>query len=198
MVGVGSIAAGGAAVMGTGAFTTANAPRSATVRVSNDDTDAKLGFSTQVNYGGNTGGAGRSEYADVSGGVLQIDFSGSDAGSESGMNPNGATYTFDKVFKVINQGTKEVLIGLDISNVTGLDAIDEAEVHVNANDTDLSSTLDFTTDPVSINNERSGAVIAPGESLLVDWGFLTASKSNYSTPFEETPDVNIGGVDVNA
>jgi hypothetical protein len=193
---MGSLAAGGAAMMGTGAFTTGETPRSATVRVSNDDTDAKLGFSTKVGYGGQSGGAGRSEYANVNGGVLEIDFSGSDSGSESGMNPNGAIYTFDKVFKVINQGQKKVLVGLDIGSLRSLDAIDEAQVHVNPDGPDLDETLDFSTDPVSVNNQQSGATLDPGEELLVDFRFVTANDPN--TPFEETPNVSIGGADVNS
>jgi len=197
VVGLGSLAAGGAAAMGTGAFTTGEVPRSAKVRVSNDDTDAKLGFSTKVGYGGNTGYAGRSKYAEVNGGVLQIDFSGSGSGSQSGMNPNGSIYTFEKVFKVINQGQTDVLVGLDLSNVRALDAIDAAEVEANGSGADLDTTLDFSTDPVSIANQNQ-AVLSPGDSLMVDFRFETAHKSGYSTPFEETPDVSIGGVDVNA
>jgi len=197
VVGLGSLAAGGAAAMGTGAFTTGEVPRSAKVRVSNDDTDAKLGFSTKVGYGGNTGYAGRSKYAEVNGGVLQIDFSGSGSGSQSGMNPNGSIYTFEKVFKIINQGQTDVLVGLDLSNVRDLDAIDAAEVEATGSGADLDTTLDFSTDPVSIANQNQ-AVLSPGDSLMVDFRFETAHKSGYSTPFEETPDVSIGGVDVNA
>jgi hypothetical protein len=198
---IGSLAAGGAAAMGTGAFTTGEVPRSATVRVSNDDTDAKLGFSTKVGYGGQSGGQGRSEYANVNGGVLEIDFSGSDSGAESGMNPNGSIYTFDRVFKVLNQGQKKVLVGLDIGNIRDLDAIEEAQVYAGEpypGDADLDTTLDFSTDPPSINNQVTAALLDPGEDLLVGFRFVTANKSNYSTPFEETPDVSIGGVDVNA
>jgi hypothetical protein len=202
VVGLGSLAAGGAAAMGTGAFTTGEAPRSATVRVSNDDADAKLGFSTKVGYGGNTGQAGRSKYAEVSGGVLQIDFSGSGSGSQSGMNPNGSIYTFEKVFKIINQGQTDILVGLDLTNVRPLDAIDAAEVEATGSGADLDSTLDFSTNPVSIagnpNNYPNEAVLSPGDSLTVDFRFEVANKSGYSTPFEETPDVSIGGVDVNA
>jgi hypothetical protein len=201
VVGLGSLAAGGAAAMGTGAFTTGEVPRSSTVRVSNDDTDAKLGFSTKVGYDGNTGGPGRSEYADVNGGVLEIDFSGSDAPgqSQSGMNPNGAIYTFDKVFKIINQGQKTVLVGMDIGNIRSLDAIGDAQVSTDrGGGADLDTTLDFSTDPPTINNHQSGAELEPGQQLLVNFRFETANKSGYSTPFEETPTVGIGGVDVNA
>jgi hypothetical protein len=203
---MGSLAAGGAAAMGTGAFTTGEVPRSATVRVSNDDTDAKLGFSTKVDYGNGSPGSGnsnRSEYADVNGGVLEIDFSGSESGPQSGMNPNGAIYTFDKVFKLINQGQKNVLVGLDIGNIRSLDAIDEAQVYAGeynggSPDADLDETLDFSTDPPTINNSDVDAILQPGQSLLVGFRFVTANKSNYSTPFEETPNVSIGGVDVDA
>ncbi|OYR46020.1 DUF1102 domain-containing protein [Halorubrum sp. Ea8] len=203
VIGLGSLAAGGAAATGTGAFTTASVDRGANIRVSNDDTDAKLGFSTKVGYGGNTGGAARSEYARVNGGVLEIDFTGSDASGleDSGMNPD-SDYHFDKVFRIVNQGQKEVLVGIDIGNIRSLDAIESANVHVNgsadgAAGADLDQTLNFGTDPVSINNEVSGATLSPGESLLVDWSFETAL-SGYDTPFDETPEVSIGGVDVNA
>jgi hypothetical protein len=195
---VGSLAAGSAAAIGTGAFTTGEVKRGATIRVSNDDTDAKLGFSTKVNYGGYSGGDGRSEYAKVTGGVLEIDFSGSDAPgkSESGMNPNGSIYHFNKVFRIINQGEKTVLVGMDIGNLRSQAALKKVDVSTNrGGGADLDTTLDFSSDPPTINNKQTGAILDPGESLLVNFRFETADKTGYDTPFESTPMVSIGAVD---
>jgi hypothetical protein len=49
------------------------------------------------------------------------------------------------------------------------------------------------TGTVGVRRDRQ-----PGQQLLVNFRFETANKSGYSTPFEETPTVGIGGIDVNA
>jgi hypothetical protein len=79
VVGLGSLAAGGAAATGTGAFSQMGAGRSLSVKVSNDDTDPALKFETKGNYPKAQGG--RSIYANVSGGNLNIDLA-----SEGGAN----------------------------------------------------------------------------------------------------------------
>jgi len=204
VIGLGSLVAGGAAATGTGAFTTASVERNADIRVSNDDTDAKLGFSDKVGYAGADPSNGRSPYADVNGGILELNFDGVDNNNQqnnnkSGMNPNGATYTFDNVFKIINNSSSTVVVGIDDSNIESLAAIDSAEIEVHSDDTDLTSTLDHSNSPPTISSGTgTDAELGPGESLKVDFEFVTANKSGYSTPFDQTVSVDIGGVDINA
>jgi hypothetical protein len=99
---VGSLAAGGAAVTGTGAFTSVSANRDVSVEVA-DDTDALLSFTT-ANAGPN------SQYVKTDGGTLSIDISDSNdkiAGGGEGINQNATTIIRD-MFDIRNQGTQAV------------------------------------------------------------------------------------------
>jgi hypothetical protein len=101
---VGSLAAGGAAVTGTGAFTSVSANRDVSVEVA-DDTDALLSFTT-ADAGPN------SQYVKTDGGTLSIDISGSNddiAGGGEGINQNATTIIRD-MFDIRNQGTQAVFV----------------------------------------------------------------------------------------
>jgi hypothetical protein len=102
---LGSVAAAGAATVGTGAFTSVEADRSVSVAIA-DDAD---GFLALEPAGGPNGA-----YATQSDGTLGIDLSGSNptgAGGQ-GVNQNAVT-TIERVFAVENQGTQKVEVELD-------------------------------------------------------------------------------------
>jgi hypothetical protein len=109
VVGIGSLAAGGAAAMGTGAFTSVTASRNVDVAVANDSA-AYLGLS-------GAGGA-NSDYVtdDGSSGTLSIDLDSgqSVAGGGEGVNPNALT-EIDFLFEIANQGTQSVDVSLSKS-----------------------------------------------------------------------------------
>ena len=112
IAGVGSLAAAGAAGIGTGAFTSTTAERTMSVEVADDSTaylsfDTDLGNSPDDNY----------EYSEISDGELEIHFGENDAGGE-GVNPSSTTH-FDDVFAINNQGTEMVEVWFTISD--GLD-----------------------------------------------------------------------------
>ncbi|WP_141212588.1 hypothetical protein [Halorubrum sp. Hd13] len=94
MAGLGSLAAGGAAAMGTGAFSFLQTDRDISITVENDS-DAYLGLIEDSPYA-----------AENSNGELTFNFGASGNGG-SGLNPNSVTL-FDDVAIVRNQGTKEV------------------------------------------------------------------------------------------
>jgi hypothetical protein len=96
---MGSLAAGGATAMGTGAFTSVSADRAVSVSVA-DDTDAFV--SMEPFFGPNV------EYATADGGAIALEFTGIDAGGE-GLGAD-STYEFDDVFRVENQGTQPVYV----------------------------------------------------------------------------------------
>lgn len=109
VVGIGSLAAGGAAAMGTGAFTSVTASRNVDVAVANDSA-AYLGLS-------GTGGANQDYVTDDgSSGTLSIDLDSSQsvAGGGDGVNPNALT-EIDFVFEISNQGTQPVDVSLSKS-----------------------------------------------------------------------------------
>ncbi len=102
---MGSLAAGGAVVTGTGAFTSVSANRGISVSVASDS-DALLAFQT-ADAGPN------SEYAENAGsGTISIDIGNQDgdpatsAGAE-GINQNATTIIRD-MFDIRNQGTQPV------------------------------------------------------------------------------------------
>ena len=106
LIGMGSLAAGGAATIGTGAFTSVTANRSIEVDTA-DDSDAFLGIEAD-----DTSNA--DEYVDASGGTVSLDFTNTNnsgyQGGGSGINANGTT-VFDDLLNVTNQGTQTVIVG---------------------------------------------------------------------------------------
>jgi hypothetical protein len=112
LAGLGSLAAGGAAAIGTGAFTAVEADRG--VRVSTaDDNDALLQIRRSSENGSVTPNA--QEYVKTKpNGTVVLDFSGKDGSSlangASGINRD-ATTIIDNLLRIRNQGTQEVIVG---------------------------------------------------------------------------------------
>jgi hypothetical protein len=97
IAGMGSLAAAGAAGIGTGAFTSVQAQRNVAVSVATDE-NAYLGLEA-------TG-----DRATVEDGQLKIDFSGSSNGAR-GLNPDSRT-AFTDLFTIENQGDNDVVIAV--------------------------------------------------------------------------------------
>ncbi len=100
LIGMGSLAAGGAAAMGTGAFTTASAERQVEVRVASDSSGYIGLFDTD------------SPYSSVNNGQIALDFSEVEGQGEGpgigtfdsgkGLNPD-STFHFDDVFRIVER-----------------------------------------------------------------------------------------------
>jgi len=104
VVGLGALASGSAAAVGTGAFTSVTAERSVSVTVAGDNS-AYLGLSA---VGPN------SDYVDKSSGEVSISLDGledSSSGSGTGVNPD-ATTVIEECLRIENQGTQEVELDL--------------------------------------------------------------------------------------
>ncbi|CAJ51726.2 hypothetical protein [Haloquadratum walsbyi] len=128
IAGIGSVAAGAAAVTGTGALTSVNAERSIAVDVA-DDSDAFLAITPQRTSNG-------SEYASTSDGEIKFDFTETSVGG-GGLNRNAETIIRD-ILQVRNQGTQDLIVG-----VTGLPEFmsifsDDGSVAANGNSTSLN------------------------------------------------------------
>jgi hypothetical protein len=117
IAGMGSLAAAGAAGIGTGAFTSVNADRSVTISTA-ADSDALLRF---VQGDWNTNG----EYASVSNEKATVDFSTltTDEGG-SGVNKDALTTIYD-IFTIENQGTQDVLVYVDPASLEDDNAFDK-------------------------------------------------------------------------
>lgn len=100
---IGSLAAGGAAAMGTGAFASVEATRTVGVDVV-DDSAAYLGLKDT------------SPYAEYNGKQLVLNFSENNNGG-TGINADSVT-TFDGVFRMVNNGPNELDITVDKSGLT--------------------------------------------------------------------------------
>jgi hypothetical protein len=145
---IGSVAAGAAAVTGTGALTSVNAERSIAVDVA-DDSDAFLAITPQRTSNG-------SEYASTSDGEIKFDFTETSVGG-GGLNRNAETIIRD-ILQVRNQGTQDMIVG-----VTGLPEFmsifsDDGSVAANGNSTSLNQD---TFDPSSGNL----ALLRVGETM---------------------------------
>ena len=103
LIGVGSLAAGGAAATGTGALSSVSAERSVSVQTESDADGANLGLEPNDDYDGNA-----EEFAEVTSGTLELTF--------DDVNKNGVTL-FKDLIKVTNNGTQEV--ELRVSNDFG-------------------------------------------------------------------------------
>ncbi len=115
---MGSLAAGSAAAMGTGAFTSVSANRDITVDVAGD-ANAFLQFTKAEEDGGVTPNA--EEYVNIEGdNTVSLDFTNTNESAGegetggSGVNDD-ATTIFDNLLDVTNNGTQEVNIGVDLS-----------------------------------------------------------------------------------
>ena len=94
---MGSLAAGGAATLGTGAFATVRVDRSINVEVTGDNA-AYLGLDASI-----------SEYAIQNNNKLQLVFDGSNGQNGDGLNPDSDT-AFHNVFKIKNNGTNTIRV----------------------------------------------------------------------------------------
>jgi hypothetical protein len=115
LLGLGAAVSGGAATMGTGAFSSAQANRSVSVNVASDNPGAYLALDeTNLPNGG---------AAVVDNGEIEIDLNGFPS-QGVGLGPaTNATTDIDGVFEVINQGTQNLFVNigslsLDSGNTT--------------------------------------------------------------------------------
>jgi hypothetical protein len=195
VVGMGSLAAGSAAAMGTGAFSSVSASRSVAVTVTGD-AQAYLSLESQDERATRAGN-----------GELELDFSSSDTGA-SGLNPDART-SFLNVFSITNLGDDDVAIGIVksdsayedpsiapdlIDDVDGIDTTfiyNEPETGPGTGGSGLSASGGGTG---VINIDSGGRVIleskesffdairlTPGESIFVDFTFITNNQlGNFS------------------
>lgn len=108
VVGLGALASGSAAAVGTGAFTSVEATRDISVGVAGDQS-ALLAFdkATTGEDGSGSNTPNAQDYVTLpTDGQLALDFTGSDEGA-TGLNDNAST-KFSNLFDIVNQGTQEV------------------------------------------------------------------------------------------
>jgi hypothetical protein len=184
LIGMGSLTAGGAAAVGTGAFTSVEAERSVSVAVA-DDSNAFLSLS-KVSDSANS-----QDYVDASGNQISLVLDDSDNGG-SGFNANAET-RIDDILQVRNQGTQTVNVWV---------TFDAAEENVFDDDTVHFYPSDDTETQLNNREGEDDEVLAltPGDSanigLFVDLGELDDTSNGSETPTAVfNADVDEGGSD---
>ena len=193
VIGLGSLAAGGAAATGTGAFTSAEVNRKVTVDVE-DDVQGYLSPRPADTPNGDAYARLQRESNEADSAkdndVLLIQFNGipnntgvgeqdTDVKSISGDSYGGglnrnSVYEFDDLIEVVNQGPQTISVGVGgedgSAEVVGLDAGDDPDPGLDEADKFGGPRVEVAPD--------SGNQIAPGESTMLNFAIATNEDSN--------------------
>ena len=187
LVGMGSLAAGGAAAVGSSAFSLVSAGRSVQVNVAGDRS-AYLGFDPSI-----------SEYASLnSSDQLTLQFNGANDQVGEGLNDN-ANSLFQNIFKIENNATDTISIvctGFDTSTDDG-DGVDPLTIYWTNDEVNEESpaygemnAMNGSPNPLgdeSYGTESSLAVLDSGESISIHTEFYL-SDSDTLSDVEASPD----------
>jgi hypothetical protein len=190
---MGSLAAGGAAAMGTGAFTSVSANRSVDVEVA-DDADALLSIDTIP-------GAANAEYVDTSGETVSIDLTETNVAGNTGLNANATTKIKD-LLRIKNQGTQNVYVWISGDPdgvrfaVQGSSQIQNAGTGAGENQGALSTSSNLDPndldDDQGTGKEEAAPELAPGDYIDVE---VFSYGDNASLDFDGTVTVQAKDVD---
>jgi hypothetical protein len=168
---MGSLAAAGAAAVGTGAFTSVSATRDVDVNVA---TDGNAYLSLQ----------GTGDRATTNGGQLRLDLDGSDYGSQ-GLNPDSRT-AFTDIFEITNQGDDDVLVAVGLSQAN---VYENGESQQNAEphlfDTSGVSGFVYDEDPPSGTGSGLGPAADNFRVYVDSGGRVDLEKKFESATFED-------------
>ncbi|QSG10419.1 PemB family protein [Halapricum desulfuricans] len=150
LLGMGSLAAGGAAAIGSGAFTNVEASRSMDVAVAGDES-AYLSLAP-------TGSPNSQDYVSVSNGQIQLNLGETD-NNGSGFNKDAVT-EIDNLLQVANQGTQTIYFWVTLS---GGNDFDDGNLYFypNGDADDALNNGDGTSDGDSVLG------LTPGESATI-------------------------------
>ena len=171
IAGVGSLAAGAAAVTGTGAFTSVSAQRAVDVQVA---TDANAYLSLQA-----TGDRATTDSNDQ----LKLNLASSNNGAD-GLNPDART-AFTDIFEIKNQGDNDVLVavGTEADNVyVNGGSQSNAEPHI----ADTSGLSTFVYDEENGSGPGLGPTADNFTMGIDSGGRVDLSKKFQSATFEDT------------
>jgi hypothetical protein len=176
IAGMGSLAAAGAAGIGTGAFTSVSADRTLTVDVAGD---ASAYLALEPSDGPNA------EFATETGDTLEINFTDSEEGG-SGLNEDARTVIRD-VFKITNQGTQDVFVWVENDTVPdGIGVYSDSPAHGSGSSTGLGNNKEGNVDDGKRDNADLPPVSVPatnevpvGETMdEIGFSFNTGSRGN--------------------
>jgi hypothetical protein len=160
LLGISGVAGGSGLIVGTGAFTTVQANRTASVDVAGDAS----AFLSLMSHSGPNG-----VYADgETGGMLQINLDGTGISNANGLNANAIT-TIDNIVAIMNRGTQDVTsltFTIDVSGTSD----DIAHENAIAITTDGAIINEGSNNGQDLLEPSSGSavtddVLSPGETV---------------------------------
>lgn len=161
IAGVGSLAAAGAAGIGTGAFSSVEADRSVSINAAGD-ASAYLGLAK-------TGSSNSEKYVTTTNGEVGFDFTGENTDGD-GFN-TGAVTQVKNLLEVANQGTQEVNFWVEVpySQVTNY-------LTLSAGDSDNLLAAD--------EEGANKVTISEGDSIILDLEVDATGESSSHGPFD--------------
>jgi len=156
IAGLGALATGSAAAVGTGAFTSVSADRTLSIDTAGD-ADAFLSI-TKAEDDNDDVYANAAEYVEINNGQVSLDFTQADdttGSSASGINENAKTI-FDRLLDVTNNGTQDVEFWIE----SDLVASNGGYLGIYSEDDDKG--IGFYVDG---NGDWGKVTLSPGETL---------------------------------
>ena len=158
VIGLGALTTGTAAAVGSGAFTSVEADRDVEVAVA-DDANAFLGIEPA--------GEGNDNYVegDATDGTIGLNFDDPDGVDGEGINDRALT-VFDNLLTITNQGTQDVLLGIDFVDEDGDPVGGPGQVGVGG--AILRGEPDNLVDPgenYDYDPDEDGDTLSPGDSV---------------------------------
>lgn len=177
MIGAGSLAAGSAAAMGTGAFTSVTATRDAEIDIEND-ANAYLGLVA----GDENGWAVQTQGGTSPNGTMMIEMNGqSNTSGGTGVNAE-AVNVFDDVFRVLNQADDTKNVWITFSKAGGSNNKDNVDI-------------DFYTESGSLVGSDNAQSVDAGNKLKVGIEVDTTGLSEAVDPGHILEDITIHAED---
>ncbi|MDH5018894.1 hypothetical protein [Halobacterium rubrum] len=159
IAGMGSLAAAGAAGIGTGAFTSVQAERDITIETAGD-ASAYLGISPDSD-------SPNAQYASTSDdGTVSLDFTSNEKNSDTGLNDE-AKVNIEDVLEITNNGTQPVYVTVmveDSSGNTGRDVAGLSEFGISGDD-----DYDFARTAGDYDGDKLPAGESAGMGFFFNW-----------------------------
>ena len=177
LIGIGSVAVGGMAAFGGNAFNVARADRGISVETVGDDASYLTLIPTSA----------YAEYDEDD--LLRLAFDGSNGQNATGLAED-ANFVFTDVFEIRNEGQDRITLTLS----DNFDDVDWSTTFPRAYYTyeRLETTSDTTGDGEFTGDVGSdGAVLDPGEGLLVHFEFVGREEDDRMTDTDEPETVSI-------
>ncbi|MGQ3328880.1 hypothetical protein [Halorubrum sp. FL23] len=168
IAGLGALATGSAAAVGTGAFTSVQAERDLKVETAGD-ANALLGISP---YDGPNG-----QYANVQAdSTVDIDFTSNDNATDVGLNKNANT-NIENVLQITNNGTQDVRVNVAIEDEDGNiggDVASGLEIGISGDKGGGPTSPDFAR----LGPDYDGELLGAGESAGLGFFFFLNDSTN--------------------